>query len=330
MKTIMGILLATSVAMSSGAFAQGYNGGNITQVNGTGQGIKNNSQPVRTQNPSNKPKTNKPGNGGSKPVSTGPRSNSNSKSNSQSNSNAQSGSISNSNSDSNANSDSNSNASATGGDSSSYSRQGQGQGQSSNVDNTTMSQQNSSNSNGANRVSNVDRSSVNVTDRSSTIVQGDLDVTDAWSTAPCVKVSSFGFNILNGSAVASQMRVDRTDMNCLTNLRVGMMAEIAGRDAALLYLAQTDPAACAVAEAQGLIVCQRSNRSNVLGQSVAPKHNIASRAEVEVNSSPTTAPTASKRAAPAGEVNTVCYNEGRRVVTNWVNKMGCARYLGLK
>ena len=132
------------------------------------------------------------------------------------------------------------------------------------------------------------------------------------STASCVKVSGIGAGMQTvGAGWTFNIRNDREAGNCIVNLRTMMVADLAGSETALLYLAQNDPALWAAMVAQGKIVAAPRERSNPLGQSLMPQ------------------PNAIRTQMPDGPVCHIKAGTTRTVVTNYPNKMECARKLGL-
>lgn len=137
------------------------------------------------------------------------------------------------------------------------------------------------------------------------------------STAPCVKVSGIGAGAQTvGAGWTFNIRNDRESGNCITNQRVGMISQLYGNnDAAALYLAQQDPAMAATIAAVGLpsgrqvAVDNSKRRGNPLGQSTFAQPGV--------------------KTAPAAQVCQVKAGTTRTIVTNWADKMACARQLGL-
>ena len=135
------------------------------------------------------------------------------------------------------------------------------------------------------------------------------------STAPCVKVSGIGMGAQTvGAGWTFNIRNDRESGNCITNQRVGMMQNLYGDDGAALYLAQQDPAAAAVIETLGLpsgrqvTVVGKGRRTNPLGQTTMAQPLIQN---------------------TAAQVCQIKAGTKKTIVTNWADKMACARKLGL-
>lgn len=147
---------------------------------------------------------------------------------------------------------------------------------------------------------------------SNTIVSGDF-IGGAGSTAPCTKVNGFSIGIMGGTAATLGARFDRESGNCIVAQRTGIIAQLGGADMALLYMAQNDPALQAVLVAQGKMVIAPGShaRGNPLGQSQMPRATIKTAAPV--------APT---------PICAVKYGTTRTIVTNWPDRMACAKNLG--
>jgi hypothetical protein len=118
-----------------------------------------------------------------------------------------------------------------------------------------------------------------------------------------------------GAGWTFNIRNDRESGNCITNQRVAIMSQLYGADGAALYLAQQDPAMAATIAAVGLpsgrqvSVDNSKRRGNPLGQSTFAQPGV--------------------KTAPAAQVCQVKAGTTRNIVTNWADKMACARQLGL-
>lgn len=125
------------------------------------------------------------------------------------------------------------------------------------------------------------------------------------STADCIKGYGISFGTVGATGGIS---LPMESGNCVTTQRTALIAALGGNETALLYLAQNDPALWATLVAQGKIVPAPRQNSNALRQSQMPQANIVS-----------------------GTVATCYVKPGtkRTVVTNYADKMACARELGL-
>jgi hypothetical protein len=182
-------------------------------------------------------------------------------------------------------------------------------------------QSQSASNNGVNNNTQVDARNQS---KQTTVVMGNIDpIGGAASQDHCAMVRGGGFGIADGAIAQGSVRWDVNDRACQVNRRAVLIGNLAGNSqAGLLYLAQTDPAACAVAEAMGLIECRKSSaRRNM---HTPTDNNIAVN---RVNTRERGA-VATPKPAPA----LVCrVKEGttRTVVTNWPDQAACARELGL-
>ncbi len=215
--------------------------------------------------------------------------------------------------------------------------QGQSQGQtSSNKNKNSQSQSAKSNSTSRGGNSNQSQSASNSgvnnntqvdarnQSKQTTVVMGNIDpIGGADSQDHCAIVRGGGFGIADGAIAQGSVRWDVNDRACQVNRRAVLIGNLAGNSqAGLLYLAQTDPAACAVAEAMGLIECRKSSARRNMH---TPTDN-----NVAVNRVNTRERGAVATPKPA--LALVCrVKEGttRTVVTNWPDQAACARELGL-
>lgn len=171
--------------------------------------------------------------------------------------------------------------------------------------------QNARASNRSNTTVGGQRTSVDARDQSKTEYEaaaGSAMVSDAWSTAPCAKVASLSAQTVGAGAA---LRIDRESGNCWAERRATQIALLADRETALLYLAQQDPALWATLVAQGRIegAPRRAGDTNRLMQAQMPKARLVS--------------------SQAAQVCQLKPGTSRTVVTNWPDRMTCARTLGL-
>lgn len=206
------------------------------------------------------------------------------------------------------------------GNSSQGQQQGQAQGQS-----TKVGGQSQSASNNGVKASNTNSTNVDARNQSRTnnVAIGDIDpIGGADSQDHCAMVRGGGFGVADGLIASGSVRWDVNDRACQTNRRAVLVSQLAGGDAGLLYLAQTDPAVCAVLEYRGIGKCEKSTaRKNMR----TPTDNNVARNRVNTRErgnvpTPVPAPVAVCKIKPGTTHN---------VITNWDDKMACARSLGL-
>lgn len=128
------------------------------------------------------------------------------------------------------------------------------------------------------------------------------------STADCIKGYGISFGTVGATGGIS---LPMESGNCVTTQRTALIAALGGNETALLYLAQNDPALWATLVAQGKIIPAERQDSNPLRQSRMPRANVVP---------------AQMASGPICEVKP---GTTRTVVTNYADKMACARELGL-
>ena len=157
--------------------------------------------------------------------------------------------------------------------------------------------------------------------KTNNVMMGDINpIGEADSQDSCAMVRGGGFGVADGSIASGSIRWDVNDKACQVNRRTVLVESLAGVDGALIYLAQHDPAVCAVMEYRGIGECQKSR---------APKNmRVPGQNNVAINK----VNTRERGQVPTPIINnSICRmgNNSKTVVTNWPDKMACARTLGL-